>query len=144
MRGRGGSVYLRSVRLGGLAVLVYGLVTVAACAFLVAVGLDLHRRLGVGDVHGAPGVLVLVPLAICYGAVLAALGWAAMTASPGTAAAADLLAGGYALFGVVGFGRSDILALPAAITAAVAVVAIGAGLGFFVVRRLRGERQLGA
>ncbi len=142
MRGRGGSPYLRFVRLGGLAILVYGLLTVAVCAFLVAVGIDLHRRLGVGDVFGAPAVLVLVPLAICYGAVLAGLGWAAMTASPGTAAAADILAGAYALIAVAGFGRSESMALPAAVTAAVALAAIGAGLGFFVVRRLRGERQL--
>ncbi len=132
-----GSTQVRLVRLGGIVCLLYGLATVAACAFFLAVGLDLHRRLGLGDAFGAPIVLSLIPLAICYGAVLAALGWTALSASPGTSAATNVIAGAYAALAYVGLSRSEGTAVPAAITGAVALALVSAGIGYAVLGRLR-------
>jgi hypothetical protein len=127
------------VRLAGLLCLLYGLAAVAACAFLLAVGLDLHRRFRVGDAFGAPIVLALIPVAICFGAVMAALGWTALTASPGSAAATDVLAGGYAAIAYVGLSPLGTDSPPVLITGALVVVLVGAGVVYAVGER--GERR---
>ena len=131
-------LHVRLVRVAGVLALVYGLAAVAACAFLLAVGLDLHSQLGVGDAFGAPMVLVLIPVAFCYGAVIAALGWGALTASAGTAAAAVALAGGYALIAWAALSRSLADAPPVMLTGAVAVVLLSAAVLFAL-----GERRAG-
>jgi hypothetical protein len=136
---RAGATHVRVVRLAGLLGLLYGLAVVAACAFLLAVGLDLHRRLRVGDAFGVPIVVTLIPIALCFGAVIAALGWTAVTASPGTAAAADVLSGAYAAIAYVGLARIGTDSPPVIVTGVVVIALVGAGIGYAV-----GERRASA